>query len=124
MRAMGNTMRFVGRNLLLMATLLSLFMRALGDGTWKHFLPKQVFLLCLVPMIVGASMGVFHVEEIPKQFYDLTLIEFTGPGGSLEALHEHLDLGVALHREARGHDTPVELSRRCVKQELAAHFLQ
>jgi O-antigen ligase len=70
-------------NLLILTTGVSLFMRSLGDGTWKHFLPKQIFLLALLPMIVGASMGVFHVEEIPKQFYDLTLIEFTGPGGYL-----------------------------------------
>ena len=70
-------------NLLILTSMASLFMRSLGDGTFKHFMPKQVFLLCLVPMIVGASMGVFHVEEIPKQFQDLGLIEFTAPGGYL-----------------------------------------
>lgn len=68
-------------NLLILTTGASLFMRSLGDGTWKHFLPKHIFWLTLLPMVVGASMGVFHVEEIPKQFYDLALIEFTGPGG-------------------------------------------
>ena len=70
-------------NLLILTSLASLFMRSLGDGTWKHFMPKQVFLLCLLPMIVGASFGVFHIEEIPKQFQDLGLIEFNAPGGYL-----------------------------------------
>jgi hypothetical protein len=70
-------------NLLILTTLASLFMRSLGDATWKHFLPKQVFLLCMVPMIVGASLGVFHVEEIPKQFHDFGLVEFTAPAGYL-----------------------------------------
>jgi O-antigen ligase len=68
-------------NLLILTTIASLFLRSLGDGTWKHFLPKQVFLLSLAPMILGASLGVFHVEEIPKQFYDYMLVEFTGAGG-------------------------------------------
>ena len=70
-------------NLLILTTLVSLAMRALGDGTFKHFLPRKVFLLCLAPMILGASLGVFHVEEIPKQFHDLGLVEFTAPGGYL-----------------------------------------
>ena len=80
-RAMFGVTGLNPTNLLIGTTLVSLFMRSLGDNTWKHFLPRQVFLLCLVPMIVGASLGVFHVEEIPKQFYDYALIEFTGPGG-------------------------------------------
>jgi O-antigen ligase len=68
-------------NLLMLTTMMSLFMRSLGDGTWKHFMPKQVFWWCIAPLIMGASLGVFHVEEIPKLFRDLNLIEFETPVG-------------------------------------------
>ncbi len=68
-------------NLLLATTLLSLFMRSLGDGTWKHFLPRSVVLLYAAPLLMGAILGMFHVEEIPKLFYDLELVFFNSPGG-------------------------------------------
>jgi hypothetical protein len=68
-------------NLLLMTTLLSLFMRALGDGTWKHFLPRSLLLLYLAPLVMGVSLGMFHVDEIPKNFRDLELIFFDNPAG-------------------------------------------
>jgi hypothetical protein len=68
-------------NLLLMTTLLSLFMRALGDGTWKHFLPRPLLFLYLAPLVMGVALGMFHVEEIPKGFRDLELIFFDNPAG-------------------------------------------
>jgi O-antigen ligase len=68
-------------NLLLMTTLLSLFMRALGDGTWKHFLPRSLLFLYLAPIVMGVSIGMFHVEEIPKNFRDVELVFFDTPAG-------------------------------------------
>ena len=68
-------------NLLLMTTLLSLFMRALGDGTWKHFLPRSLLFLYIAPLVMGVSLGMFHVDEIPKNFRDLELIFFDNPAG-------------------------------------------
>lgn len=68
-------------NLLMATTLLSLFMRSLGDGTWKHFLPRSVFLLYIAPLIMGATLGIFHVEEIPKAFFDFELILYNTPFG-------------------------------------------
>lgn len=63
-------------NLLILTTLLSLYMRSLADGTWKHFLPRSVFLLYMCPLIMGAAIGMFHVEEIPKAFFDFELIYY------------------------------------------------
>lgn len=68
-------------NLLMAATLGALFMRSLGDGTWKHFLPRSIAVLYILPLTMGAALGVFHVEEIPKAFYDYDLIYFTNAFG-------------------------------------------
>ena len=63
-------------NLLLLTTLVALFMRSLSDGTWKHFVPRSLILLYIAPLIMGAAIGMFHVEEIPKIFHDLELVFF------------------------------------------------
>ena len=68
-------------NLLMMTTLLSLFMRSLGDSTWTHFLPRPVFFLYIAPLIMGAAVGIFHVDEIPKAFFDFELVLFNTPFG-------------------------------------------
>jgi O-antigen ligase len=68
-------------NLLLVTTLLSLFMRSLGDGTWKHFLPRSVLFIYIAPLVMGVAIGMFHVDEIPKGFRDLELIFFDNPAG-------------------------------------------
>lgn len=66
-------------NLLMATTLVSLFMRSLADGTWKHFMPRSVFLVYIAPLVMGATIGMFHVEEIPKPFHDLELVVYTTP---------------------------------------------
>jgi O-antigen ligase len=68
-------------NLLMMTTVLSLFMRSLGDGTWKHFLPRPVLLLYIAPLLMGVAIGMFHVDEIPKGFRELELIFFDNAAG-------------------------------------------
>ena len=73
-------------NLLLATTLASLMMRAVGDGTWKHFLPRSVFVLYMPPLVMGAALGMFHVEEIPSAFFDLDLIVFTTPAAYVRDL--------------------------------------
>ena len=68
-------------NLLLMATLTVYFMRAVGSKSLGHFIPKPLFLLFIVPMIVGAAMGAPHVGEIPAVYREFELIFFTDATG-------------------------------------------
>lgn len=68
-------------NLLLMATLLSYFMRAVGDGTLRDFLPARLFWWYVAPITLGAILGMQNVDRIPGIFRDLELIFFDGPGG-------------------------------------------
>ena len=68
-------------NLLLLTTLGALFMRSLGDGTWKHFLPQPLIWLFLAPILMGTVLGTFHVHEIPAVFRDFELIFFDSPAG-------------------------------------------
>lgn len=67
-------------NLLMAATMVSLFMRSLADGGWTHFLPRSVFFMYVAPLTMGALIGMFHVHEIPKIFYDLDLVVYKTPG--------------------------------------------
>ncbi|HZZ91040.1 MAG TPA: O-antigen ligase family protein [Usitatibacter sp.] len=68
-------------NLLLMATLAVYFMRAVGSRSLRHFIPKPLFLLFVVPMIVAAVLGAPHVGEIPAVYREFELIFFTDATG-------------------------------------------
>ena len=68
-------------NLLLAATLGVYFMRAVGSKSLRHFIPKPLFLLFIVPMIVGAVLGAPHVPEIPAVYREFELIFFTDASG-------------------------------------------
>lgn len=68
-------------NLLLVTALLSLFMRAVGDGTWRYFVPRSLLLAYIAPLAMGAFIGAFHAHEIPKFFRDLEMIYFSEPVG-------------------------------------------
>ena len=73
-------------NLLLMATLGVYFMRAVGSKSLGHFVPRPLFLLFIVPMIVGAVMGAPHVGEIPAVYREFELIFFTDATGYVRDL--------------------------------------
>ena len=64
-------------NLLVMTTLLSLYMRWLGHGMLKGFVPRSLFLLYIAPLAMGACLGMFHWQEIPGIFRDLDMLAVT-----------------------------------------------
>lgn len=70
-------------NLLMVTTLLSLFMRALGDGTVRDFLPSRLVWMYLAPITLGAVLGMQNVDRIPGIFQDLELIFFSNAAGYL-----------------------------------------
>jgi O-antigen ligase len=61
-------------NLLVATTLFSLYMRWLGHGMLKGFVPRSLFLLYIAPLLMGASIGMFHWQEIPGIFRDLDML--------------------------------------------------
>jgi O-antigen ligase len=68
-------------NLLLASTLGVYFMRAVGSKSLRHFIPRPLFLLFIVPMAVGAALGAPHAAEIPAVFREFDLIFFNDPVG-------------------------------------------
>jgi len=64
-------------NLLVMTTLLSLYMRWLGHGMLKGFVPRSLFLLYICPLLMGGFLGMFRWEEIPGIFRDLDMLAVT-----------------------------------------------
>ena len=67
-------------NLLILATLASFLVRGRG---LRHFLPKPLLWLFVVPVAVGGLLGIRHVHDIVPMFYDDLLINYTGPLGYL-----------------------------------------
>ena len=68
-------------NLLEVATLLSfLFSR---DTKISEFVPKRLFWLYLLPIMVGGLLGSQHVNEIPSTFFDVGGVNFTDGLGYL-----------------------------------------
>jgi O-antigen ligase len=69
-------------NLLLVTTVLSLFMSTAGKGTtMKGFMPRAVLWPYLVPLAVGAFLGMNDIGRIPAVFLDLGMISFSSPFG-------------------------------------------
>lgn len=66
-------------NLLIMATLVSLYMRWLGDGMLKGFIPRSLLMFYIAPLLMGACLGMFRWEEIPGIFRDLDMLAVTSP---------------------------------------------
>lgn len=64
-------------NLLVIATLLSLYMRWLGDGMLAGFVPRSLFLFYVAPLLMGAFIGMFRWDEIPGMFRELDLLSVT-----------------------------------------------
>ncbi len=68
-------------NLLLVTTLAAYFLRAMGTGSVRHFVPRSLFLIYLVPIIMGAAIGVGSVKYIPAMFKATDQIFFNEPVG-------------------------------------------
>jgi O-antigen ligase len=68
-------------NMLLATTLGVYFMRALGSGSVRHFVPRPLFLLYLLPLVAGGLMGMEHVGEIPAIFKATDMIFFDNKVG-------------------------------------------
>lgn len=64
-------------NLLVIATLVALYMRWLGQGMLKGFIPRSLFLLYISPLLMGAFLGMFRWDEIPSIFQELDLLSVT-----------------------------------------------
>src|SRR6185503_2777652 len=65
-------------NLVLAATLASFLLR--GQNL-ARFVPKPLFFLVVVPMLIAGLIGMRHVSEIHPGFYEAMLINFTDAFG-------------------------------------------
>lgn len=70
-------------NLLLAATLGSYLLRALGEGARQRFVPRPLFWLYLVPLLVAGALGTRHLGDIAPLFYMHDMLDFHGVGGYL-----------------------------------------
>ncbi len=70
-------------NLLLAATLGAFLVQALFEGSIRHFLPRPLLWLYIVPFIAAGALGARHVEEIVPAFFALELIAFDDVPGYL-----------------------------------------
>jgi O-antigen ligase len=70
-------------NLLVVATLAVFFMRAAGNEAMQGFVPRPLFWLYIVPLVVAALIGMQHVHEIPRIFKATGMLDFDAPAGYL-----------------------------------------
>ncbi len=56
-------------NLLLVGTLGSFLFQGLFDGSLRGFVPRPLFWMYIVPMLIGGAMGVGHVSEIASVYH-------------------------------------------------------
>ena len=68
-------------NLLLVATLGSYMLRGLSAQPMGRFVPRGLLWLYIVPILVAAAMGSFHVHEIPSFLLENEVIEFDSVAG-------------------------------------------
>jgi O-antigen ligase len=68
-------------NLLLGATLGMYFMRAAGSGSLRHFMPRSMVVLYLVPLTFAALWGMHEAKNIPPEFMAQDMIFFNEPVG-------------------------------------------
>ena len=70
-------------NMLLVVTLGIYVMRTAGDGTLTSFVPRSLGWLYLVPITMGAFLGMDNAAQIPSIFRDLDMIFFDNATGYL-----------------------------------------
>ena len=70
-------------NVLLAATLYSYVVGAAGKGELKHFVPRAVVWMYILPILAGALLGMGHAGQIPSFFRELDMIYFSDAPGYL-----------------------------------------
>lgn len=80
-RGMGGIGGLNPLNLLLLVTLVSCLLRGLPPGGLLRFMPKPMFWLYLLPILVAALLGSRHVAEIPALFVAEGMLEFNNTAG-------------------------------------------
>ena len=67
-------------NLLLIATLGSYLLHGMFDGSLRRFMPRPLFWLYVVPILVAGAIGSRHLGEIPTYLFK-SLVEFDSVTG-------------------------------------------
>src|SRR5579864_3544608 len=74
-------------NLLLMATFCSYLLQALAGGGLRHFLPRPLLWLYIVPILAAGAIGSRHIHQIaPTLLVYYQGLDFQGAAGYLEAM--------------------------------------
>jgi len=66
-------------NLLLLGTLGSYLLHGLFDGSLRRFVPRPLFWLYIVPIIIAGALGSGHVGDIAPSLFRYVRIEFDSP---------------------------------------------
>lgn len=80
-RAMFGVTGLNPMNLLLAGTLGSCLLQGLVDGSLRRFMPRPMFWLYFVPIVVAGAMGLRHVGEIAPVFYMYDMLSFNNATG-------------------------------------------
>ncbi|MBC8006862.1 MAG: O-antigen ligase family protein [Prolixibacteraceae bacterium] len=73
-------------NLLLIGTLGSYLLRELSEGTLKRFVPRPLFWLYIVPIVIAGALGARHVDDIARVFFMNELLDFKDAAGYIRDL--------------------------------------
>ena len=65
-------------NLLLVGTLGSYLFHGLYDGSLRRFIPRPLFWLYIVPIVIAGALGSSHVGDIAPGLFRYVAIEFDG----------------------------------------------
>src|SRR6266480_7204257 len=82
-RAMLGITGFNPANLLLLCTLGSYLLHALSGGSLRRFMPRPLFWLYLVPMLLAAALGLTHLDEVASILFIIKKPDLTGAAGYL-----------------------------------------
>ena len=104
-------------NLLLVGTLGSWFLHQSGSGHWAQLAPRPLRWWYVLPMVLGAFLGLPHLGEIPSYFRMLEMVSFDNASGYLrDMLLKPLFMvlfavlvGAALVRSRREDNFPVPM---------------
>lgn len=85
--AMFGVMGLNPLNLLLIGTLGSCLLRGLSDGSLRHFVPRPLLWLYVVPILAAGALGSRHVGEVAPAFLLApALVDFQDVAGYLSAM--------------------------------------
>jgi len=73
-------------NLLLIGSLGSYLISGLANGTLRRFVPRPLFWLYVVPILVAGALGARHVNDIAHVFFMKPMLEFTDAAGYIRDL--------------------------------------